>query len=68
MIHHCSFDTHFFLIISNDEHILMQRRTLLMRKKTPVKSVLKWKDSFCRIGKNNVNLSALNFELDIKSL
>ena len=39
-----------------------------MRKKTPVKSVLKWKDSFCRIGKNNVNLSALNFELDIKSL
>ena len=39
VIPHCSFETHFFLIISNDEHVLIQRRTLLMRKKTPMLGV-----------------------------
>ena len=51
-----------------DENFNSKKDIIDEEENSYVRSVLKWKDSFCHIGKNNVNLSALNFELDIKSL
>lgn len=43
-----------------------KKKTLLMKEENPCCVCFEnWKDSFCCIGRNKINLNVLNFDLDI---